>query len=79
MQAVAGELEQQANERYVSPYNMARVYAAGGERETAFSWLERACEERNPDLIELTSDPVFDALKTDPRFLDVMRRVGWTV
>ncbi len=78
MRAVLAELEQPADRRYVSPYNMARVHAAAGDQAQAFGWLERACEERNPDLIELASEPVFDELRRDPRFGELLRRVGWT-
>jgi hypothetical protein len=79
MQVIVGELDQQADQRYVSPYNMARVHAAGGDNELAFRWLERAWQERNPDLIELISEPVFDGLRQDSHFMDLLRRVGWTV
>jgi TolB-like protein len=72
------ELSQQAGQRYVSPYNMARVHAAAGDTDRAFDWLETAYQERNPDLIELTSEPVFDGMRPDARFADLLRRVGWT-
>jgi TolB-like protein/Tfp pilus assembly protein PilF len=78
MLGIVGELEQEAGQRYVSPYNMARIGAAAGEDEQAFSWLERAYEEHNPDLIELASEPVFDRMRRDPRFAVLLRRVGWT-
>jgi tetratricopeptide (TPR) repeat protein len=78
MQAIVHELDRQAGQRYVSPYNRARVHATAGHVELAFRWLERAHVERNPDLIELRSEPVFDGLRSDPRFADLSRRVGWT-
>jgi tetratricopeptide (TPR) repeat protein len=78
MQAIVDELDRQPGRRYVSPYNMARVHATAGHTELAFQWLERAHQERNPDLIELRSEPVFDNIRPDPRFADLLRRVGWT-
>ena len=48
-----------------------------GHPQLTFEWLERAYQERNPDLIELRSEPVFDGLRSDPRFADLLRRVGW--
>jgi TolB-like protein/tetratricopeptide (TPR) repeat protein len=78
MQGIVAELEQQTDRRYVSPYNMAKVYAASGDDERIFDWLERAHEEHNPDLIELASEPVFDRIRQDPRFGSLLRRVGWT-
>lgn len=76
MQAILGELRDQTVHRYVSPYNVARVFAAAGERESAFGWLATAYDERNPDLIELGAEPVFDGLRTDPRFTDLLHRVA---
>ena len=77
MERIVAELRQ-AHDRYVSPYNMARVAAAAGDEEQAFASLERACEEHNPDLIELASEAVFDRIRPDPRFASLLRRVGWT-
>lgn len=65
--------------RYVLPYNVAKIYAAAANREKAFHWLEKSYEESSPDLIELSSEPVFDGLRDDPRFPDLMRRIGWNV
>ena len=56
---------------------MAKIYTAAKNPEKAFKWLETAYEEGNPDLIELNSEPIFDALRSDPRFSGLMRRVGW--
>jgi len=42
----------------------------------AFSWLERAYDQGNPDLIELNSEVVLDVLRDDPRFSDLMRRMA---
>ena len=64
-------------ERYVSPYNVARAYAARRDADRVFEWLERAYEEHNPDLIELRTEPVFDTVRGDARFPALLRRVGW--
>jgi tetratricopeptide (TPR) repeat protein len=64
-------------DRYVSPYNVARVHAAHRVPARTFEWLERAYGERNPDLIELRTDPVFDSVRADSRFAEFLRRVGW--
>jgi len=45
----------------------------------AFSWLETAYDQGNPDLIELNSEPVLDVLRNDARLSDLMRRIGWNV
>ena len=56
--------------KYVSPYCIACVYAALGELNFAFEWLERACEERSHLLLGLRVDPKLDALRADSRFSD---------
>jgi Flp pilus assembly protein TadD len=76
-QQILAKLQQLAGKRYVLPYNVAKIYAAGGDRDKAFEWLERAYEGGNPDLIELNSEPIFDGLRSEPRFSDLMRRIGW--
>lgn len=63
--------------RYVSPYNIARVYGAIGDKRQTFTWLEKAYEEHHPDLIELAREPSFTALRSDPKFSELMRRIGW--
>ena len=71
------ELTEQATEHYVSPYNLAKIYAALEEKEQAFVWLEKAYQERQPDFIELKVEPVLDNLRDDSRFADLLRRVGF--
>jgi TolB-like protein/Flp pilus assembly protein TadD len=78
-QAIADDLEAHRKERYVLPYNFAKIYAVLGDIERAFAWLETAYDDASPDLIELNSEPVFDRLRSDLRFPDLMRRVGWKV
>src|SRR5271170_3733713 len=58
MESIVKELGESVD-RYVSPYNVARVYAAIDEKQQALEWLERAYREHNPDLIELTREPSF--------------------
>jgi len=70
-------LEKSQTQRYVLPYNIAKIYAAGGDSKKAFAWLGKAYDEGNPDLIELNSEPVFDGLRKDPRFTGLMKHVGW--
>jgi TolB-like protein/Tfp pilus assembly protein PilF len=74
---ITGGLEKLQGKRYVLPYNIAKIYAAAADKDKAFGWLEKAYEEGNPDLIELNSEPVFDRLRTDGRFSDLMRRIGF--
>jgi TolB-like protein/Tfp pilus assembly protein PilF len=63
--------------RYVSPYNVARAYAASGDNPRALEWLEKAFHEHNPDLIELTREPSFSNLRSEPKFRELAHRIGW--
>jgi TolB-like protein/Flp pilus assembly protein TadD len=73
------ELEKSQARRYVLPYNIAKIYAAGGDSQKAFAWLDKAYAEGNPDLIELNSEPIFDGLRGEARFSNLMERIGWKV
>jgi hypothetical protein len=56
---------------------MAHIYLGLRERVKMFEWLERAYDERAAYLIFLTSDPVYDELQTDPRFVTLTNKVGF--
>jgi eukaryotic-like serine/threonine-protein kinase len=73
---VLAELEEMSKQRYVSPYNNALVYAGLGEKDQAFAWLNKADEERNDYLVYIKVEPLFDSLRSDPRFGDLLRRIG---
>jgi tetratricopeptide (TPR) repeat protein len=66
----------EAKEGDVWAYRMASLYARNGDREEAFSWLQRAAAERYDRLVFLGVDPVFDSLRSDPRFTDLLKRIG---
>ena len=83
--ALAGEREQarailkrlEAGKEYVSPEALADLYVALGEREQAFAALERAYAEHDDQLMFLRVDTNLDPLRSDPRFQDLLRRVGF--
>lgn len=58
------------------PYLVATVYAGLGQKQDAFEWLEKAYEVHWRDLLELKYDPRFASLRSDPRFVDLVRRIG---
>lgn len=75
--AIASGLMEEAKQRYVSPYDMATVYAGLGDPDQAIAWLERAYEDRSGWLAWfLKVDPKFDALRSDPRFRSLLARIG---
>ena len=52
------------------------AYLGLGENDQAFAWLEQAYQEQSNILQFLKVHPFFDPLRTDPRFVDLVRRVG---
>ena len=70
------ELRQLSKRRYVTPYLVASVYAGLAEREQTLFWLEKALEEHNDSLVSLKVDAEFASLRTDPRFQEILRRIG---
>jgi TolB-like protein/DNA-binding winged helix-turn-helix (wHTH) protein/Tfp pilus assembly protein PilF len=71
------ELEHDAKRRYVSPFSLAKVYAALGDKSHAFDFLQRAMVERSSDLMYLRHDPAFDTLHGDARFAQLEKRIGF--
>ncbi len=59
------------------PVGVAYVYATLGEADVAFEWLEKAYERRSMDLTVIRVNLVFDPLRSDPRFDDLLRRIGF--
>ena len=73
---IIAELEERARQKYVSPYFIALVYVGLGDKDQAFAQLDKAYQERHPYLILIKVEPVFDVLHSDPRFADLVRRIG---
>jgi DNA-binding winged helix-turn-helix (wHTH) protein/TolB-like protein/Tfp pilus assembly protein PilF len=61
---------------YVPPLNVAWVYGYLGDRDTAFTWLERAFQEQETRLNTIKSAPAFDPLRSDPRFATFVQRLA---
>ena len=61
---------------YVPPYFFGTVQAALGNKEKAFSALEKAYEEHDSYLVRLKVDPAMDPLRADPRFEQLLHRMG---
>jgi TolB-like protein/Flp pilus assembly protein TadD len=61
----------------IDPFAVAQVYATLGDAAEAFEWLEKAFERRSLRLSWASVDPVFDPLRSDPRFEDLLRRIGY--
>jgi hypothetical protein len=70
------EMRELAKKRYVTAYGVALVYAGLGEKDQAFVWLQRGVEEHTHWLVWTKLDPRWNSLRDDPRFEQVLRRVG---
>ena len=70
------QLKEMAKQRYVPAYSFAIVYVVLDEKDEALQWLERDYQDRGVDMLSLKVDPLLDSLRSDPRFADLVRRVG---
>jgi TolB-like protein/DNA-binding winged helix-turn-helix (wHTH) protein/Flp pilus assembly protein TadD len=66
-----------SRQQYVPRYYFAVAFAGLRDSSQAFDWLEQAFREHSPFLVFLKTDPKLDPLRTDPRFPDMLRRVGF--
>ena len=70
------ELKELLNRRYVSPFDIAVIYAGLGDKEQAFARLEKAYKDHSWGLVRLKIDPRLDSLRGDLRYRDLLRRMG---
>jgi TolB-like protein/DNA-binding winged helix-turn-helix (wHTH) protein/thioredoxin-like negative regulator of GroEL len=73
---ILADLQQLSKRTYVSPWLLAMIYPDLGDKEKAFTWLEKCYERREHDLVFSKVWPMFDGLRSDPRYTDLMRRIG---
>lgn len=73
------ELKEQAARTMQENYYVATIYAALGDKNQAFAWLEQAWQQRHPVFAtRFKIDPNLDPLRSDPRYADLLRRTGWS-
>jgi len=71
-----GQMNESAKQRYVPAYGFAVAHAGLGEKDQAFQWLERSLQDHAWDITYLKVDPLMDNLRSDPRFADLVKRIG---
>jgi TolB-like protein/Flp pilus assembly protein TadD len=61
---------------YVTPWQIGTLYTRAGKNDEALEWLEKAYEEHDGNMPYISVDPIFDGLRDDPRFQDLLRRLN---
>jgi hypothetical protein len=64
------------HEHYVPATSVAQVYARLKDKEHTLECLNKAYEQRDSSLVDIGAEPAFDSLRSDHRFIDLLRRVG---
>ena len=70
------DLQHLAESRYVSSLYFAAIYTGLGETSAALDWLDRAYTERSDRLVYLGVYPIADPLRSDPRFKELLKKIG---
>jgi eukaryotic-like serine/threonine-protein kinase len=73
---IAEVLQEQAKRVYIDPVNIASAYAASGDKDKAFFWLEKGFAEKSDLIRILKTAQTFDSLRSDPRYADLLRRMN---
>jgi TolB-like protein len=73
---LAEQFKAAAKTRYIPPTYFGMLFAGLGDKDKALEWLEKAFEERADGLTWLNVEPMLDELRTDPKFQDLIRRIG---
>jgi eukaryotic-like serine/threonine-protein kinase len=73
---VLHSLQEMAGKGYVPAYPMALAYIGLDQKDRAFEWLNKAIDGREGQMLYLKVSPIYNPLRSDPRFQDILRRVG---
>ena len=73
---IADKLRRRSAQQYTDPFYLIKIYAALGEKDLALVWLQKGYEQHSVAMLGLRHDPDYDPLRPDPRFQDLIRRVG---
>jgi TolB-like protein/Tfp pilus assembly protein PilF len=73
---IVAQMHELSKQRYVPAYCFGFAYAALGDQDQAFQWLERSRQDGGWEITFVKVDPTLDSLRSDPRFDELVRRVG---
>jgi hypothetical protein len=74
---IIDELNARSKQECIASNHFATIYIGLGDKDKAFEWLEKTYEERSGWMVWLQTAPEFDSLRSDPRFADLLRRMGF--
>jgi tetratricopeptide (TPR) repeat protein len=75
-QEILADLQDSDKYGYVRAFGVAMIYLGLGDRDQALTWLEKGCNDRDVWALMLKVDPIYADLRTDPRFVALLRTVG---
>jgi len=70
------ELMERSKHTYVPPFKFVRIYFELGDNDQGFAWLERAYEDRDYNISRIKTSPIFDNVRSDPRFKAMLKKMG---
>ncbi|MBL8207228.1 MAG: tetratricopeptide repeat protein, partial [Blastocatellia bacterium] len=73
---VLKKMQALSRQKYVQPIRFAQIYTALGEKDQAFAWLEKEYEDRGVGLMGLRTEPMWDPLRSDPRFTNLLQKMN---
>ncbi len=76
LRSVAEMMVERSRTTHVTPWRIGTLYTRAGDKEKAIEFLEKAFEERDQNMPYLSVDPIFDYMRDDPRFQDLLRRMN---
>jgi serine/threonine-protein kinase len=76
---LAAKLEEESKRGYVCAYEVAEIYGQLGQNDKAFQWMQRGVKEQCDCLVHLKSEPWLDPLRADPRYEELVKRVGFPI
>jgi serine/threonine-protein kinase len=74
--AALKQAKELSKRRFLPPVDVALIYAELGDMDRAYQWLEKGYEDRQDWMAFLKVDPLFDPLRSDSRFHDLLRRMN---
>ena len=73
---ILGEQQKAARQRYISPFNFAIIYTGLGDKDRAFEYLNKACDDHVLNLSHSMHGPTFQSLHSDPRYNILLHRMN---